>query len=106
MATVDYEVRDGVGVGILAGVGTVFCAGADLKAIASGGAGGLMTERGGFGGFVRRERNKPVIAAVEGPAVAGGCELVCACDLVVASTDARFGVPEVKRALVAGAGGL
>tara|TARA_Y100000992_G_scaffold302051_1_gene274726 strand:+ start:672 stop:1433 length:762 start_codon:yes stop_codon:yes gene_type:complete len=98
------EADDDVWVGILAGNGPVFCAGADLKAVASGKA-NLGTSRGGFGGFVTLERTKPVIAAVEGPAVAGGCELVLACDLVVASSDAAFGLPEVKRSLVAMAGG-
>jgi enoyl-CoA hydratase len=93
-------------VGILAGKGPVFCAGADLKAISSGQAGGLSTERGGFAGLVSRHRTKPLIAAVDGPALAGGTEIVLSCDLVVASTDARFGVPEVKRSLVAAAGGL
>ena len=98
------EADDDVWVGILAGNGPVFCAGADLKAVASGKA-NLGTSRGGFGGFVTLERTKPVNAAVEGPAVAGGCELVLACDLVVASSDAAFGLPEVKRSLVAMAGG-
>jgi enoyl-CoA hydratase len=93
-------------IGVLAGEGPVFCAGADLKAIASGQAADLQTERGGFGGLVRRARTKPLIAAVDGPALAGGTELVLACDLVVASTQAQFGIPEVKRSLVAAAGGL
>jgi enoyl-CoA hydratase len=84
----------------------VFCAGADLKEINSGNAGGLATARGGFAGIVQRERTKPVIAAVDGPALAGGTEIVLSCDLVVASTSATFGIPEVKRSLVAGAGGL
>jgi enoyl-CoA hydratase len=84
----------------------VFCAGADLKAINSGGGGKLGTSRGGFGGFVYRERTKPIIAAVDGLATAGGCELVLACDLVVATTQSSFGLAEVKRNLVAGAGGL
>lgn len=84
----------------------VFCAGADLKAINSGQAAGLNTARGGFGGFVYRERVKPVIAAVDGLATAGGCELVLACDMVVATTQSSFGLAEVKRNLVAGAGGL
>jgi len=66
----------------------------------------MMTARGGFGGFVMRERTKPIIAAVDGPALAGGTELVLACDLVVASKTAVFGVPEVKRNLVAAAGAL
>jgi enoyl-CoA hydratase len=93
-------------VGIVTGAGPVFCAGADLKAIASGQAGGLGTKRGGFGGITQRERTKPIIAAVDGPALAGGTEIVLSCDLVVASTAARFGIPEVKRSLVAAAGGL
>ena len=84
----------------------MFSAGADLKAISSGGGGGLGTERGGFGGITRRERTKPVIAAVDGPALAGGCEIALSCDLIVASRAASFGLPEVKRSLVAAAGGL
>jgi enoyl-CoA hydratase len=93
-------------VAVLTGAGPVFSAGADLKAIASGDAAALNTSRGGFAGIARRERTKPIIAAVNGPALAGGCEIVLSCDMVIASTDARFGVPEVKRSLVAGAGGL
>ena len=92
-------------IGILCGNGPSFCAGADLKAIAAGSA-RLSTERGGCAGLVRRTRTKPLIAAVEGPAVAGGTEIVLSCDLVVASSVARFGLPEVKRSLVANAGGL
>ncbi|CAB4579617.1 MAG: enoyl-CoA hydratase [Actinobacteria bacterium] len=84
----------------------VFCAGADLKAINSGDAGGLNTERGGFAGFVYRERSKPIIVAVDGLATAGGCEIVLAADLVVATTRSSFGLAEVKRNLIAGAGGL
>lgn len=84
----------------------VFCAGADLKAINAGDAAQLNTERGGFAGFVYRERRKPVIAAVDGLATAGGCEIVLAADLVVATTQSAFGLAEVKRNLVAGAGGL
>ncbi|MGZ4765721.1 MAG: crotonase/enoyl-CoA hydratase family protein [Ilumatobacteraceae bacterium] len=84
----------------------VFCAGADLKAINSGQAGSLNTQRGGFAGFVYRDRTKPVIVAVDGLATAGGCEIVLAADLVVATTRSAFGLAEVKRNLVAGAGGL
>ncbi len=84
----------------------VFCAGADLKAINSGLAGTLATRRGGFGGFVYRQRKKPVIVAVDGLATAGGCELVLAADIVVATTRSSFGLAEVKRNLIAGAGGL
>lgn len=106
-AAVDrLEADDDVWVGVLAGTGPVFCAGADLKAIARGEGATLMTERGGFAGFTRRERTKPVIAAIDGPALAGGTEITAACDLVVASTTATFGIPEVKRSLVAAAGGL
>ena len=95
-----------VWLGVLTAEGNVFCAGADLKAINEGKAGDLQTERGGFGGLVARTRTKPLIAAVDGPALAGGTEIVLACDMVVASTAASFGIPEVKRSLVAAAGGL
>src|SRR6478609_8493558 len=84
----------------------VFCAGADLKAINSGNAAALNTKRGGFAGYAYRERTKPIIVAVDGLATAGGCEIVLACDLVVATTRSSFGLAEVKRNLVAGAGGL
>lgn len=84
----------------------VFCAGADLKAISSGQARSLGTERGGFAGFVYRDRTKPVIVAVDGLATAGGCEIVLAADLVVATTRSAFGLAEAKRNLIAGAGGL
>lgn len=100
------EADDSVWVGILTGEPPVFCAGADLKEINSGNAAALQTSRGGFAGIVTRERTKPIIAAVDGPALAGGTEVVLACDLVVASTTATFGIPEVKRSLVAAAGGL
>jgi enoyl-CoA hydratase len=100
------EADDGVWVGIITGEPPVFCAGADLKEINSGNAGALATTRGGFAGIVQRERTKPIIAAVDGPALAGGTEIVLSCDLVVASSTATFGIPEVKRNLVAGAGGL
>ena len=100
------EADDDVWVGVVTGEGPVFSAGADLKAIAAGKAGDLQTGRGGFGGITRRERTKPLIAAVDGPALAGGCEIALACDLIVASTNAAFGLPEVKRSLGAVAGGL
>jgi enoyl-CoA hydratase len=100
------EADDSIWVGILTGEPPVFCAGADLKEINSGNAAGLVTAKGGFAGFVQRQRTKPIIAAVDGPALAGGTEIVLAADLVVASTTATFGIPEVKRSLVAGAGGL
>jgi enoyl-CoA hydratase len=100
------EADDGIWVGILTGEPPVFCAGADLKEINAGNAASLQTQRGGFGGITQRERTKPIIAAVDGPALAGGTEIVLSCDLVVASTTATFGIPEVKRSLVAAAGGL
>lgn len=100
------EADEGLWVAVLAAEGPVFCAGADLKAIAAGQMGTIQTRRGGFAGITQRQRTKPVIAAVDGPALAGGCEVVLACDLVVASTRASFGLPEVKRSLVAAAGGV
>jgi enoyl-CoA hydratase len=100
------EADDALWVGIVTGVPPVFSAGADLKEINAGRAGDLNTKRGGFAGITRRERSKPLIAAVDGPALAGGTEIALACDLIVASTTARFGIPEVKRSLVAAAGGL
>ncbi len=100
------EADDDVWVGILTGAGPNFCAGADLKALAAGRGAELVSEAGGFAGFVRYPRTKPMIAAVRGFALAGGTELVLACDLVVAGTDSFFGVPEVTRGIVAAAGGL
>ncbi len=100
------EASDDLRVGILAGEGPVFCAGADLEAIVAGHSDGIVTERGGFGGLVQRSRTKPLIAAVDGPALAGGLEMALACDLVVASRTAIFALPEVKRSLVASGGGL
>jgi len=90
---------------IITGTGPVFCAGADLKVVAAGRGVDIMTERGGFAGFVQREMTKPVIAAINGVALAGGFEITLACDLVVASEDAMFGLPEVQRGLLASAGG-
>lgn len=92
---------------VLTGAGAdAFSAGADLKAVSAGRGNELRTERGGFAGFVHARRMKPWIAAVNGPALAGGCEIALACDLVVAVPTARFGLPEVKRGLIASAGGL
>lgn len=87
--------------GVLTGTATVFSAGVDLAA-----GPGEPTERGGEVGLVRRRRTKPLLAAVEGPAVGGGMELVLSCDLVVASTTAWFGLPEVKRGLMPDFGGV
>jgi enoyl-CoA hydratase len=113
---VDQAVADGIGqaldrldddpelwVGVLTGTSTVFSAGSDLARSRHGSA---RTERGGEYGVIRRDREKPLIAAVEGPALGGGFEIVLACDLVVAARDASFGLPEVKRGLVPTCGGL
>tara|TARA_Y100001970_G_scaffold179520_2_gene218553 strand:- start:38742 stop:39500 length:759 start_codon:yes stop_codon:yes gene_type:complete len=99
-----FEADESAWVGVLAANGPVFSAGADLKAVSSGQ--GIETTKGGFAGLVRYPRTKPLIAAVDGPALAGGLEIVLGCDLVVASSAASFGIPEVKRSLIAGAGGL
>jgi enoyl-CoA hydratase len=100
------EDDDRIWVSILTGTPPVFCAGADLKVVGAGRAAEMRTKRGGFAGIVRRERRKPIIAAVEGPALAGGTEIILACDLVVAGVGATFGIPEVRRCIVAGGGGL
>lgn len=88
---------------ILTGAGGMFCAGMDLKGFLRGEF--PVDERGGFGGICTWTPKKPIIAAVDGHALAGGMELALACDLIVANVDARFGIPEVKRGLVAAGGG-
>jgi enoyl-CoA hydratase len=95
---------DALRVGVLTGAGGTFCAGMDLKAFVTGER--PFVEGRGFAGIVRRPPAKPLIAAVEGWAVAGGFEIALACDLIVAARDARFGIPEVKRSLVAAGGAL
>jgi enoyl-CoA hydratase len=94
---------DSLSVGILTGAGGSFSAGMDLKAFARGE--NVVVEGRGMG-FTERPPVKPLIAAVEGYCLAGGCELALATDLIVASKDSAFGIPEVKRGLVAGGGGL
>jgi len=91
-------------VGVITGTGGTFCAGMDLKAFVRGER--PIVEGRGFAGLVERPPAKPLIAAVEGYALAGGFEIVLACDLVVAAEGASFGIPEVKRSLVAAGGGL
>ena len=103
----ELEGDDDCSVVVLTGAGDkAFSAGMDLKAFASGEGGAIMGGSGGFGGITQRQFPKPVIAAVNGAALAGGCEIMLACDLVVAAEHATFGIPEAKRGLVAGAGGL
>ena len=114
---VDAAVAEGVGeamdrldgddelrAGILTGAGSSFCAGMDLKAFVAGER-PYARERG-FAGIAERPSHKPLIAAIEGYAVAGGFEVALACDLIVAARDARLGIPEVKRSLVAAGGAL
>lgn len=106
-AVADVENDPQVRCAILAAAGErAFCAGADLGAIAAGKRDQLYTEDGGFAGFAMADRRKFWIACVEAPALAGGLELALACDSIVASRRARFGLPEVSRALVAAAGGV
>jgi enoyl-CoA hydratase len=100
----EFDARKDVSVLVLTGAGGTFSAGMDLKGFLTGDS--PLAEGRGFGGIVERPPAKPIIAAVEGYALAGGFELALACDLIVASSEAKFGLPEVKRGLVAGAGGL
>jgi len=98
----ELDADDDLRVGILTGAGATFCSGMDLKAFLAGDRPNIPGR--GFGGITNVPPRKPLIAAVEGWAVAGGFELMLACDLAVAGQGSRFGVPEVKRALVAGGG--
>lgn len=98
------EADDSLRVAILTGAGGTFCSGMDLKAFVTGEL--PVVEGRGFAGMVEYLASKPIIAAVEGYALAGGFELAISCDLIVAAEDAKFGIPEVKRGLAAAAGGL
>ena len=95
---------DNIHVAILTGAGGTFCAGMDLKAFVSGET--PVVEGRGFAGLTEATPRKPLIAAVEGYALAGGLELAISCDLIVTADDAKFGIPETKRGLAAAAGGL
>lgn len=98
------DADDDLSVGILTGAGGTFCSGMDLKAFLKGET--PIVPGRGFGGLTQQLPSKPLIAAVDGYALAGGMELAISCDLIVANREAKFGIPEVKRGLAAGAGGL
>ena len=100
----ELDLRRDVTALVVTGAGGTFCAGMDLKGFLAGE--NSMAGGRGFGGITQRPPAKPVVAAVEGYALAGGFEIALACDLIVASEEATFGLPEVTRGLVAGAGGL
>lgn len=100
----ELEGDDTLRVAILTGAGGTFCSGMDLKAFVTGEL--PMVEGRGFAGLTEYRCSKPLIAAVEGYALAGGFELAISCDLIVAAENSKFGIPEVKRGLAAAAGGL
>lgn len=99
-----FNADDSLAVAVLTGAGGTFCSGMDLKGFVQGE--NPFIEGRGFAGLTLAPPAKPLIAAVEGYALAGGFEVMLACDLVVAAVDAQFGLPEVKRGLIAAAGGL
>lgn len=103
----DVEADSDIWVVVLTGAGgKVFSAGADLKEVSAGNMDKLIRPETGLAGFVHHKRTKPWIAAVEGLALAGGCEIALACDMIVACEGGAFGLPEVMRGLIAAAGGL
>jgi enoyl-CoA hydratase len=103
-ALTELDDSDELRVGVLTGANSFFCAGMDLKAFVKGER--PWVEGRGFAGIVQGPPRKPLIAAIEGYAVAGGFEIALACDLIVAARDAKVGIPEVKRSLVAAGGAL
>ncbi|WP_020372102.1 enoyl-CoA hydratase-related protein [Rhizorhabdus wittichii] len=106
-AVEDIEADSTIRVAVLSAAGgRSFCAGADLSEVAAGKGALIARPRTGFAGFVRAERTKPWIAAVDGAALGGGTEISLACDMIVAGDGARFGLPEVRRGIFAGAGGV
>lgn len=98
------DADDGLAIAVITGAGGGFCGGMDLKGFANGEL-PVVGDRG-FAGIAARSARKPIIAAVEGFALAGGLEIALACDLIVAARDAKLGIPEVRVGLFAGAGGL
>src|SRR5271165_5869300 len=100
----ELDADDGLSVGVLTGAGGFFCAGMDLGAFVKGES-PYFGDRG-FAGIAQRAARKPLIAAIEGFAVAGGMEIALACDLIVAAKGAKLGIPEAKRSLVAAGGAL
>jgi enoyl-CoA hydratase len=100
----ELDESSGLSVGVITGAGGTFCSGMDLKAFLAGED--VTTPSRGFAGICGTASRKPLIAAVEGWALAGGCEVALSCDLIVAAEDAQFGLPEVKRGLIAAGGGL
>jgi enoyl-CoA hydratase len=95
---------DSLFVGIITGAGGTFCSGMDLKGFLRGETPSIPGR--GFAGLTEAPPKKPLIAAVDGYALAGGMEVALACDMIVANANAKFGIPEVKRGLAAAAGGL
>jgi enoyl-CoA hydratase len=102
----ELDAHSDLRVGILVGAGPGFCAGMDLKAYLDEGSGSPVIDGRGFAGICRRPPDTPLIAAVEGFAIAGGLEIALSCDLIVAARGVNLGIPEVKRGLIAGAGAL
>jgi enoyl-CoA hydratase len=100
----ELDSDDELKAGVLTGAGGSFCAGMDLKAFVAGES--PQVEGRGFAGITQRAARKPLIAAIEGYALAGGLEVALSCDLIVAASDARLGIPEAKRGLIAAAGAL
>jgi enoyl-CoA hydratase len=100
----ELDAEDALSVGVLTGAGGFFCAGMDLGAFVKGES-PWFGDRG-FAGIAQRSARKPLIAAIEGFAVAGGMEIALACDLIVAANGAKMGIPEAKRSLVAAGGAL
>ena len=100
----ELDSNDDIRVAILTGADSTFCSGMDLKAFVTGEL--PVVEGRGFAGLCEKPPAKPLIAAIEGYALAGGFEIAISCDLIVAADNSKFGIPEVKRGLAAGAGGL